>query len=117
MQIAKFRTEKRAAKHSSIRKTCLGTKERPRLCVRRTLKHMVAQVVDDLSGVSLLQVSTTSLESKGNKTLLAKELGKLVGEKLVGIGIDKVVFDRGGYLYHGRVKAVADGAREGGLKF
>jgi large subunit ribosomal protein L18 len=117
MEIAKFRTEKRSAKHASIRKTCLGTKERPRLCVRRTLKHVIAQVIDDQSGISLLQVSSQGLDTKGNKTALAKQLGKVVGEKLLSTGIDKVVFDRGGYVYHGRVKSVADGARESGLKF
>ena len=117
MEIAKFRKEKRTAKHASIRKTCLGTKDRPRLCVRRTLKHIIAQVIDDQSGMSLLQVSSQGLGGTGNKTVIAKQLGKVVGEKLISSGIDKVVFDRGGYVYHGRVKSVADGARESGLKF
>ena len=117
MDIAKVRVEKRAEKRRSIRRKCLGTAERPRFCVRRTLRHMIAQVVDDATGQSLLQVNSRTLGLKAKKAEVAKALGKAVAEKLKGIGIDKVVFDRSGYVYHGRIKALADGAREGGLKF
>ncbi len=117
MKTAKIRIEKRAAKHSSIRKHCFGTPERPRLCVKRTLKNIIVQVVDDMSGKSIIQLSSCSLGMSGNKTDVAKNMGKSVGDKLKGMGIEKVVFDRGGYVYHGRVRAVADGARESGLKF
>ena len=117
MDISKIRLEKREAKHAALRKNILGTAERPRLCVRRTLKHMIAQVVDDLSGKSMLQIHSKHLNLKAKKTEVAKALGKAVAAALKGKGVEKVVFDRGGYLYHGRIKAVADGAREGGLKF
>ena len=78
---------------------------------------MIAQVVDDLSGKSVLQIHSKHLNLKDKKTQVAKALGKAVAASLKEKSIDKVVFDRGGYLYHGRIKAVADGAREGGLKF
>jgi large subunit ribosomal protein L18 len=117
MDIAKTRLEARDAKHSALRKKVMGTADRPRLCVRRTLKHMIAQVVDDLSGKSLLQVHSKTLGIKGKKSQVAKELGKAVATQLKGRGIERIVFDRGGYVYHGRIKAVADGARENGLKF
>jgi large subunit ribosomal protein L18 len=117
MDIAKVRQEKRLAKHAALRKEIMGTAERPRLCVRRTLKHMIAQVVDDLSGKSLLQIHSKHLNLKGKKAEVSKALGKAVAASLKEKGIEKVVFDRGGYVYHGRVKAVADGAREAGLKF
>jgi large subunit ribosomal protein L18 len=117
MDIAKVRITKRAAKHGASRAKVLGTAERPRLSVRRTLKHMIAQVVDDSQNKSILQVHSGMLEQKAKKSVMAKALGKMVGEKLKALGIDKIVFDRSGYVYHGRVKALADGAREGGLKF
>jgi len=117
MDIAKVRVAKRKGKQSAIRKKVLGTAERPRLSVRRTLKHMIAQVIDDSRNKSILQFHSAGLELKGKKSVVAKALGKVVGEKLKALGIDKVVFDRAGYVYHGRVKALADGAREGGLKF
>ena len=111
--------------HTRIRKQMLGTAERPRLNVYRSLNHIYAQVVDDTKGVTL--VSATSVEKgkgiKGDKRPTggnvgsAKEVGKLIAERAKQKGISKVVFDRGGYLYHGRVKALADAAREAGLKF
>jgi len=117
MDIAKVRVLKREGKKASIRKKTLGTAERPRLCVRRTLRNMIAQVVDDLTGKSILQLNSNVLEVKGKKTAVANALGKELASKLKEKGIEKVVFDRSGYVYHGRIKAVADGAREGGLKF
>jgi large subunit ribosomal protein L18 len=98
----------------------IGTAERPRLVVYRSLKNVEGQVIDDTSGVTLLGVSTLAADlrsSDGSKTDRGKAAGKLLAERAKEKGITKVVFDRGGYLYHGRVKAFADGAREGGLEF
>jgi large subunit ribosomal protein L18 len=112
----------RKARHERIRKKIEGTAARPRLCVRRSLSHIYAQIVDDASGKSLLNLSSLSPELKSsiegkNKVETSKELGKLVAKKAQEVGIKNVVFDRGGYLFHGRVKAVADAAREAGLEF
>ncbi len=117
-----IRLGNRKARHERIRKKIDGTAERPRLCVRRSLNHVYAQVVDDLSGKSLVQVSSLSPELKSvlegkNKVETSKEIGKLVAQKAQAAGIKQVVFDRGGYLFHGRIKAVADAAREAGLEF
>ena len=108
--------------HTRIRKKILGTADRPRLNIYRSVNHIYAQVIDDAQGVTL--VSATSVEKgKGDKRPTggnvgsAKEVGKLVAERAKQKGISKVVFDRGGYLYHGRVKALADAAREAGLEF
>ena len=113
----------RKARHERIRKKIDGTSARPRLCVRRSLSHIYAQIIDDVSGKSLLPVcprcprsSRPSIEGK-NKVETSKELGKLVATKAQAAGIKNVVFDRGGNLFHGRVKAVADAAREAGLEF
>ncbi len=92
-----------------------GTAERPRLVVFRSLKHMSAQLVDDVLMRTLMTVTDAGLT--GKKTEKSVEVGKRVAEKAMAAGITKVVFDRGGYQYHGRVKAVAEGAREGGLEF
>ncbi len=106
-----------------IRKKIFGTPEKPRLVVFRSNKHIYAQVVDDINHKTLLQVSTLSKEVKQKindipgKVAKAKVVGNVVAETAKNLNISKVVFDRGGYLYHGRVKAIADGAREGGLKF
>jgi len=117
MDISKARLEKRLEKKKALRRRIVGTPERPRLSVRRTLKHMIAQVIDDAKGISLLQVNSKGMEIAGAKIKIAKELGGMVAERLIEKGISEIVFDRGGYLYHGRIKAVADGAREKGLKF
>jgi len=122
MSNAKKRISGRLARHKRIRKKVSGTAERPRLTVRRSIKHIIAQIVDDASGRSLLQVTTASKEfiaSNGsvNRTEQSVKLGAMVAEKAKGLGIETVVFDRGGFIYHGRVKALADGARESGLKF
>jgi large subunit ribosomal protein L18 len=107
--------------HDRIRKKMLGTSERPRLNVYRSLTHIYVQVIDDLKGQTL--VSASSAEGKkgerrsGGNVAAAKAIGKAIAERAKAKGITKVVFDRGGYLYHGRIKALADAAREGGLQF
>ncbi|WP_227764141.1 50S ribosomal protein L18 [Zhaonella formicivorans] len=112
----------RAKKHLRVRKKISGTPERPRLCVYRSSNNIYAQIIDDTKGHTLVAASSIDpalkgkLESGGNIDA-AKEVGKLVAEKAIAKGIKAVVFDRGGYLYHGRVAALAEGAREGGLEF
>ena len=111
--------------HARIRKKLLGTTERPRLNVYRSVNHIYAQVIDDAKGVTL--VAATSVEKgkgvkgvkrpTGGNVSSAKEVGKLIAQRTKDKGIKKVVFDRGGYLYHGRIKALADAAREAGLEF
>ncbi len=104
--------------HARIRAKLAGTGERPRLNVYRSLNHIYAQVIDDQKGETLVSASTLALKLKtGGNIASAKEIGKAVAEAAVKQGIKKVVFDRGGYLYHGRVKALADAAREAGLEF
>jgi large subunit ribosomal protein L18 len=104
--------------HSRIRAKLSGTGERPRLNVYRSLNHIYAQVIDDHQGVTLVSASTLALKAKnGGNVAAAREIGKTIAERAVEKGIKKVVFDRGGYLYHGRIKALADAAREAGLEF
>jgi large subunit ribosomal protein L18 len=103
-----------------VRKIVQGTPGRPRMTVFRSCKGIYVQLVDDLSGRTLLAASSMEKalkDLKGNKTEIAKQVGKLIAEKAIQAGISNVVFDRNGYLYHGRVKSLADAAREGGLKF
>jgi large subunit ribosomal protein L18 len=102
-----------------IRKRLSGSSERPRLSVYRSNKGIYAQIIDDVSGKTIVSASSLSKEfnAKGNKSEQSTAVGKLVAEKAVAAGIKDVVFDRNGYLYHGRVKSLADGAREGGLNF
>jgi large subunit ribosomal protein L18 len=102
--------------HDRIRRKLAGTEQRPRLNVYRSLNHIYAQVIDDQSGQTIVSASSIKLKTGGN-VAAAKEIGKVVAEKAVEKGIKKVVFDRGGYLYHGRIKALADAAREAGLEF
>jgi large subunit ribosomal protein L18 len=102
--------------HDRIRRKLAGTTERPRLNVYRSLNHIYAQVIDDQKGETLVSASSIKLKTGGN-VAAAKEIGKAVAEAAVKQGIKKVVFDRGGYLYHGRIKALADAAREAGLDF
>ncbi|MFH1462211.1 MAG: 50S ribosomal protein L18 [bacterium] len=110
--------EKRLRRHKRVRAKISGTKERPRLSVFRSSKHIYAQLVDDQRGKTLASASDKEIKiKKGLKVDKAKEVGKLIAEKAKGLKIEKVVFDRGGYQYHGRVKALAEGAREGELKF
>lgn len=100
-----------------IRKKVAGTAGAPRLAVFRSNKGIYAQLIDDLTGVTLASASSAELKDKGTKTELSALVGKALAEKAKKAGISEVKFDRGGYLYHGRVKALAEGAREGGLKF
>src|SRR2546423_8999489 len=103
-----------------IRKAIKGTAERPRLSVHRSNKQIYAQLIDDIAGVTLASASSAAKGAeiaKGKKVDMAKEVGKSIAWKAAEAGIKTVVFDRGGYLYHGRVKALAEGAREGGLTF
>ena len=102
--------------HDRIRRKLAGTAERPRLNVYRSLNHIYAQVIDDQTGTTLASASSIKLKTGGN-VAAAKEIGKAVAEAGVEKGIKKVVFDRGGFLYHGRIKALADAAREAGLDF
>jgi large subunit ribosomal protein L18 len=114
--ISKTRAEKRFRRHLRVRNRVSGTAERPRLVVFRSLKHIYAQLVDDTSHRTLATVSDLSIE-QGKKGERAAEVGKLIAERAKSAGITRVVFDRAGYRYHGRIKAVADGARKGGLEF
>ena len=122
-KIASQRIESRKARHSRVRRKVSGTTERPRLCVRRSLNNIFAQVVDDTTGRSLIQLVTSSEEvvakagAEATKTDKSRAMGELLGEKAKALGITAIVFDRGGYLYHGRIKAVAEGARAAGLEF
>jgi large subunit ribosomal protein L18 len=119
-----WREAQRLRRHKRVRRKVVGTAERPRLAVHRSLKHIQAHLVDDTSGRVITGISTTTPEltqlrgEDGNdKTALSREAGKRLAEKAKAAGIEVVVFDRGGYLYHGRVAAFAEGAREGGLQF
>ena len=104
--------------HARIRSKVSGTAERPRLSVHRSVAHIYAQVIDDSKGVTLASASSLALKLKtGGNVAAATEIGKAVAEKALAAGVKKVVFDRGGYLYHGRIKALADAAREAGLEF
>ncbi|HEY0670802.1 MAG TPA: 50S ribosomal protein L18 [Longimicrobiales bacterium] len=121
---SKDREVLRTRRHARVRRKVAGTPERPRLVVHRSSKNMSAQIADDIAGKVLLGVSTLAPELKAarekdgaTKKELAKAAGKLLAEKAKAAGITKVVFDRGGYLYHGRIAAFAEGAREGGLEF
>jgi large subunit ribosomal protein L18 len=111
-------------RHNRVRRKVQGSVERPRLVIHRSSKNMQGHIADDVNGTVLLGVSTQSKEldelrssDEGTKSALARAAGKLLAEKAKAAGITKVVFDRGGYLYHGRVAAFAEGAREGGLEF
>jgi large subunit ribosomal protein L18 len=112
------RSELRKRIHLRIRRKLSGTTDRPRLSVHRSLNHIYAQVIDDATGQTVASASTIALKAKtGGNIAAAKEIGKAIAEKAREKGVTKVVFDRGGYLYHGRVKALADAAREAGLEF
>lgn len=112
----------RRRRHERVRKRVKGTTSRPRLCVFRSLNHIYAQVVDDKDGYTIANASTLDTDIKGdskskNKKAMAELVGKLIAERTKKEGIEQVVFDRGGYKYHGRVKALADAARGAGLRF
>ncbi len=123
-KISKNRPAQRARRHARIRKKIWGTADRPRLVVFRSLKNFEGQVVDDDAGKTLVGLSTLcadladfKAEGSNPRVERARAAGKLLAERAVAQGVESVVFDRGGYQYHGRVKAFADGAREGGLQF
>jgi large subunit ribosomal protein L18 len=115
------RHELRRRRHQRVRRRVTGTPERPRLAVFRSLHHIYAQVIDDTSGVTLAAASSLEPSLRGGKTggnvEGAKAVGKLIAERAREKGVEKVVFDRGGFMYHGRVQGLADAAREGGLQF
>ena len=119
--IARERRIARQRRHVRVRTKVSGTTERPRLCVRRSLKHIYAQVIDDTRGVTLVAASSLEPALRGQvdgaKVKRAEAVGDLVARRAREVGVEKVVFDRGGYLYHGRVKALADAARAAGLSF
>src|SRR3954470_822977 len=115
-----FRTSARVRRQARVRKLVAGTPERPRLVVTRSSRHITAQVVDDTARRTLVSASTNEAERcslEGDKSPRAKRVGEIVAERSKAAGIDSVVFDRAGNQYHGRVAALADGAREGGLSF
>ena len=116
------KTDRRVFRHTRVRKAVVGTVERPRLNVFRSAKHISVQIIDDLAGHTLVAVSSSGKDMKaqfktGANLKAARAIGKLVAQKAKEKGIQTVVFDRGGYLYHGRIKELAEGCREGGLKF
>jgi large subunit ribosomal protein L18 len=112
------RNEVRKRVHTRIREKLSGTAERPRLNVYRSLNHIYAQLIDDQKGETIVSASSLALKLKtGGNVATAKEIGKAIAERGIEKGVKKVVFDRGGFLYHGRIKALADAAREAGLEF
>lgn len=112
-----IKQEKRSRIHHKIRTKIFGTKERPRLSVFKSSQYIYAQLIDDTTGKVLVAASDIKLKSNKKKVEHALEVGKLIAKEALQKKIEKIVFDRGGFLFHGRIKAVADGAREGGLKF
>ncbi|MBI3593165.1 MAG: 50S ribosomal protein L18 [Nitrospirae bacterium] len=117
-----LKEEARQRRHKRLRKKVSGNAERPRLCVSKSLNNISAQIIDDTKGHTVASVSTLDKEFKdesGHKgnAAMARKVGMLIASKAAQIGVKKVVFDRGGYKYHGRLKALAEGAREGGLEF
>jgi large subunit ribosomal protein L18 len=118
---AKSRHQGRLRRHARVRKKVQGTAERPRLAVFRSNKHIAVQVIDDRAGRTLATASTHEADLKGEGATgsvdAATKVGRLVAERAKAAGVEKVVFDRGGYIYHGRIAAVADAARDAGLEF
>ena len=115
-------TRGRKVRHSRVRKKIVGTTERPRLCVFRSLNHIYAQVVDDERGVTVAAASSMDKDIRGqkngmNKTAISSDVGALIASRAKEGGVTSVVFDRGGYKYHGRIRSLAEAAREGGLTF
>ena len=115
MQLTKLKRRKRI--HSRVRKKIQGTPEKPRLNIFRSNRFIYAQLIDDTTGTTVASASSfeAAVANDGNKADQAKEVGKLIAERAKAAGIERALFDRGGYLYHGRVKSLAEGAREGGL--
>lgn len=121
MERQKAKAQRRTRRQIRTRKAVVGTPVRPRICVYRSLHHIYAQIIDDMAGKTLVSASSMEKEigagaSPSNKSA-AQAVGKALASRALAAGIDKVVFDRNGFIYHGRVKALADAAREGGLKF
>ncbi len=118
MANVKVKAERRSRIKLGVRKRVEGTSERPRLSVFKSNKVIYAQIIDDTKGHTLASSSSIDLDKKGGVNLtISKTVGVKLAEKALASGVDKIVFDRNGYLYHGNIKALADGAREGGLKF
>jgi large subunit ribosomal protein L18 len=120
MDKAKKRIEERKSRANRVRRTICGTPERPRLCVRRSLKHIYAQLVDDINKKTLVQIGSlgkNNSEPDAKKCEISKAIGEKLAEKAKELGITNVVFDRKGYLFHGRIKALAEAARAKGLNF
>ena len=111
------RKAKRIIRHKRVRAKVFGTSEKPRFCVFKSGKHIYAQLIDDEKGKTLVSVNTKELKAKKKNIDAAKEVGKMIASKASEKKIDTVVFDRSGYPYHGKIKAIAESAREGGLKF
>lgn len=119
MVVKRDKNVQRLRRHARVRGKISGTAERPRLAVYRTNKNISAQIIDDVNGVTLVAASSTekAFEGIGSNKDAAKKVGQMIAERAKAKGIEAVVFDRGGYIYHGRVSELAEGAREGGLKF
>jgi large subunit ribosomal protein L18 len=118
MEKSKLKTLRRSRRRTGIRKRLYGSPERPRLSIFRSAKHLYAQVIDDQAGRTLAEASTVSAKvEKGSNVEAAAKVGQAIAEKAKAAGVERVAFDRNGFRYHGRVKALADAAREGGLKF
>ena len=115
--MALSKVQKRNRIKSRVRGKISGSAALPRLSVYKSNKEIYAQLIDDKDGKTLASASSRTLKAKGNKVEISAEVGKAIAEKAKAAGIEKIVFDRNGFVYHGRVKALADGAREGGLKF
>ena len=117
MSSTKTQQELRARRHARVRRKVVGTSERPRLAVFRSSKHIYVQLIDDSAGTTIASASTIADSLSGSKTDAAREVGRLVAERAIAAGVESVVFDRGGFRYHGRIAAIAEAARQAGLKF
>ncbi len=117
MNQQKLSRAKRQRRHARVRSIVQGTENRPRLSVFKANRHIYAQLIDDNAGKTLAAASSLEVKAKDKKTGIAQQVGKMIAEKATAKNISEVVFDRGGFPYHGRIKALAEGAREGGLKF
>jgi large subunit ribosomal protein L18 len=114
---AKQKTTRLKRRHRRVRKAIVGTPERPRLAVYRSNRHIYAQVIDDFAGRTLAAASSLSVADGGDRKSTAKAVGAAVADKAKAAGVTRVAFDRGGFMYHGRIQSLAEGAREGGLEF
>lgn len=120
--MASSKAEKRRKRHRRVRKKVIGMPERPRLCIFKSSSHIYAQIIDDMSGLTLVSAASVEKDVRGaeghkGNVGTAKVIGGMIGKRALDKGIKKVVLDRGGFIYHGRVKALADAARETGLEF